>query len=98
VFYALCGALGFMTGYWAVFVATAAELFGTNLRATVTTTVPNFVRGALPLLTMTWEALKGTLSIANAAIVVGAGSLVLAAIGLVSLPETFGVDLDFTEE
>lgn len=97
IFYALCGLCGFMSGYWAVFVATAAELFGTNLRATVTTTVPNFVRGSLPLLTMSWEALKGTLSVASAAIAVGAGTLVLAFVGLASLDETFGVDLDFYE-
>jgi putative MFS transporter len=42
--YALCAAMGFGIGYWAVFVTIAAEQFGTNLRATVTTSVPNFVR------------------------------------------------------
>jgi MFS family permease len=46
-FYGLCAALGFAAGYWAVFVTVAAEQFGTNLRATATTTVPNFVRGAV---------------------------------------------------
>ncbi|MCE1227370.1 MAG: MFS transporter, partial [Geobacteraceae bacterium] len=44
-FYGICGLLGFGIGYWAIFVTIAAEQFGTNLRATVATTVPNFVRG-----------------------------------------------------
>jgi hypothetical protein len=78
-----------------VFVSTAAELFGTNMRATVTTTVPNFVRGFVPLLTMSFTALKGGLGISGAALAVGIGTLVIATIGLFSVPETFGVDLDF---
>jgi MFS family permease len=98
VMYALCGFAGFATGYWAVFVSTAAELFGTNLRATVTTTVPNFVRGSVPLLAMTFKGLSHSIGIVTAAIAVGAGTLVLAVVGLLSLPETFGVDLDFHEE
>lgn len=97
VFYAICMFGGAASGYWTVFVATAAELFGTNLRATVTTTVPNFVRGAVPLLTMSFKALQGSMSIVSAAIVVGAGTLVLAVFGLSTLKETFGVDLDFHE-
>jgi MFS family permease len=99
VFYVLCGIGGATTGYWAVFVSTAAELFGTNLRATVTTTVPNFVRGSVPLLTTAFEALRhGSAGNVGAAIAVGAGSVVLAFVGLAAIPETFGVDLDFHEE
>jgi MFS family permease len=97
VFYALCALGGITSGYWAVFMSTAAELFGTNLRATVTTTVPNFVRGSVPLLTFAFTGLQGALGISGAAIAVGAGSLALAAIGLFAVPETFGVDLDFHE-
>jgi predicted MFS family arabinose efflux permease len=92
VMYALCAFIGFASGYWAVFVSTAAELFGTNLRATVTTTVPNFVRGSVPVLLAVWT---GTVA---SAIGIGAVLLVLAFIGLFTLKETFGVDLDFTEE
>jgi MFS family permease len=98
VFYALCIFGGMSSGYWAVFVATAAELFGTNLRATVTTTVPNFVRGAVPLLTLSYQALVPSLHIVGAAVAVGIGTLVLSVIGLASLQESFGVDLDFHEE
>jgi putative MFS transporter len=97
VFYALCAYGGIASGYWAVFMATAAELFGTNLRATVTTTVPNFVRGTVPLLTLSFKGLIDSLGIVGAAIAVGAGTLVLAAFGLAMLPETFHVDLDFHE-
>jgi MFS family permease len=97
VFYLLCVIGGAVTGYWAVFVATAAELFGTNLRATVTTTVPNFVRGAVPLLTMTFQAIKPGLGVVGAAAAVGVGALALAFFGLSQLAETFGVDLDFNE-
>ncbi|MEO6773292.1 MAG: MFS transporter [Kofleriaceae bacterium] len=97
VLYAICMFGGAASGYWAVFVTTAAELFGTNLRATVTTTVPNFVRGAVPLLTISYKALKPGLAPVGSAIVVGAGTLILASIGLSTLKETFGVDLDFHE-
>jgi len=50
--YVICTALGFSTGLWAIFVTMGAEQFGTNLRATAATTIPNMVRGALPLITM----------------------------------------------
>ncbi len=95
--YAICALAGIATGYWAVFVSMAAELFGTNLRATVTTTVPNFVRGSVPLLAITLQALTPGLGLIGAAITVGAGALALAFVGLASLPETFGVDLDYHE-
>jgi MFS family permease len=98
VFYTLCAAGGFATGYWAVFMATAAELFGTNLRATATTTVPNFVRGSAVLLTIGLRALQPSVGIVRAAIIVGATTLIVAFVGLFALPETFAVDLDFHEQ
>ena len=98
VFYALCFVGGFTTGYWAVFVSTAAELFGTNLRATVTTTVPNFVRGSAVLLTIGFKALQPSLDWVGSAIAVGVFAFAVAALGLWSLPETFAIDLDFHEE
>jgi len=97
VFYALCALGGFATGYWATFISTAAELFGTNLRATVTTTVPNFVRGSAVLLTIAFKALAPSLGWIGAAIAMGAVSFAVGGIGLFSLKETFGVDLDFHE-
>lgn len=97
-FYACCTLLGFASGYWAVFVTTAAEQFGTNLRATVATTTPNFVRGSAVLLAIGFQALQEPLGAAGAAAGVGVFSIGVAIIGLVTLRETFGVDLDFTED
>ena len=97
-FYALCGALGLATGYWAVFVTVAAEQFGTNLRATVATTVPNFVRGTVPLITgsFIWLNAHGSNYIRSAWIVCLAG-VGVAIIALAGLRETHGRDLDFVE-
>jgi MFS family permease len=96
-FYGCCLALGVAVGYWAVFVTVASEQFGTNIRATATTTVPNFVRGAVVGLTTAFGALKGSLGVSLAAIVVGAVTLLIAAVSLRALDETFGKDLDFVE-
>jgi hypothetical protein len=96
-FYACCLGLGTAVGYWAVFVTVASEQFGTNIRATATTTVPNFVRGMVFGLTTAFNALKAPLGISGSALAVGVASLVVAAISLWSLDETYGKDLDFVE-
>src|SRR5205814_1516171 len=70
-FYLLASALGFTCGYWAVFVTIASEQFGTNLRGTATTTAPNFVRGAVVLVTALFQALKPNLGILPSAGAVG---------------------------
>lgn len=95
--YASCGLLGFASGYWAVFVTMAAEQFGTNIRATVATTAPNFVRGAVVLLTSSFAWLKPSLGVERAALAVGAATMVVAFLALFGLEETYGKDLDFTE-
>jgi len=97
LFYVLAGYLGVATGYWAVFVTIAAEQFGTNLRSTVATTVPNFVRGAVPLITMSFLFLKGFLGLVGSAWVVGGVCFALAILALLGLQETHGRDLDFLE-
>ena len=89
--------LGFSSGYWATFVTIASEQFGTNLRATVTTTVPNFVRGSLVLATLSFTALKGSFVIINSAMIVGFVSIAIAIAALYHLKETFGKDLDYFE-
>lgn len=96
-FYATCTLLGFATGYWAVFVTVASEQFGTNVRATATTTAPNFVRGAVVPLTTAFAALKPSLGVAGSAIAVGAVTMVVAFVALSALGETYGKDLDFVE-
>lgn len=96
-FYALCSGLGFAVGYWAVFVTIGAEQFGTNIRATVATTVPNFVRGSVVPVTLTFTALRADLGMVNAALAVGLGCIALAFLALYYLRETYGKDLDYFE-
>jgi MFS family permease len=97
IFYLLAGYLGLATGYWAVFVTVAAEQFGTNLRSTVATTVPNFVRGAVPLITGSFLYFKPSLGMVGSAWIVGLACFALAFGALWGLPETHGRDLDFVE-
>jgi len=96
-FYAVCAGLGFFTGYWAVFVTIASEQFGTNIRATVTTTVPNFVRGSLVGVSWAFTALRPARGVLGAAAIVGAFCFALAFAALAGLRETFGKDLDYLE-
>jgi putative MFS transporter len=98
VFYGICGLLGFGIGYWAIFVTVAAEQFGTNLRATVATSVPNFVRGMTIPITMLFQLARKHLGIETGALAVGALCLVIALISLSRLQETFHKDLDYFEE
>jgi MFS family permease len=96
-FYFSCFALGFGIGYWALFVTIAAEQFGTNLRSTVATTVPNFIRGTVVPITFAFEFLRLQIGIINSALVVGVITIIVALWALRSLPETFGKDLNFVE-
>ncbi len=96
-FYAVCATLGFVSGYWAVFVTVAAEQFGTNLRATVAVTAPNFVRGLTTILTVSFNQLAGITDLRTAAALVGAATFVLAALALTQIEETYGKDLNFVE-
>ena len=90
--------LGFSSGYWATFVTIAAEQFGTNLRATVTTTVPNFIRGSLVAITISFQFFKDKLGILQGAMVVGIICVLIALMALSQLKETFGKDLDYLEK
>jgi len=89
--------LGFVSGYWATFVTIAAEQFGTNLRATVTTTVPNFIRGSLVAITLSFQFFKDKFGILQGAMIVGAVCILVAIIALSQLKETFSKDLDYVE-
>lgn len=97
-FYAICACLGFANGYWTLFVTISAELFGINLRSTVATTAPNFVRGAIIPLTAIFIWLKPQIGIINSALAVGMGTLVIAFLALWFLDETFSKDLNYVEE
>jgi len=99
-FYWLCGAIGLATGYWVIFMTIAAEQFGTNIRATVTTTVPNFVRGAIVPLSFLFQEFRVLYhgSIISSGITVAVISFGIAFLALSKMKETFHKDLDYVEE
>ncbi|HEX8503904.1 MAG TPA: MFS transporter [Hymenobacter sp.] len=96
-FYAVCFVLGMSVGFWALFVTVAAEQFGTNLRATVATTAPNFARGAVVGLVPAFKYLSGALGFVPGAAVLGGITLVMAYWAVSTLPESYGKDLDYVE-
>jgi len=92
--------LGISVGFWVIFVTIAAEQFGTNLRATVATSVPNFARGMLVPISMSFKYLKdpgATGSVITAAYIVGAVCIGIAFLSLWRMKETFHKDLDYVE-
>jgi MFS family permease len=97
MFRLLCFLIGASTGYWALFVTIASEQFGTNMRSTVTTTVPNFVRGAVVPITLIFSGLSPLLGVIGAAVFVGSVCLLLAFRSIFRLKETFHEDLDYFE-
>jgi MFS family permease len=93
--------LGFSTGFWAIFVTMGAEHFGTNIRATAATTIPNMVRGALPLMNLLFkDYFQGSLqwTLLKSGIVTGMIVMAISFIALLFTEETFHKDLDFVEE
>ncbi len=113
-FYGVCLLLGIAIGYWALFVTIAAEQFGTNLRSTVATTVPNFIRGTVVPLTFLFQFLRGLiadqsaathgaersqdLGIIYGALIVGILTIAIAFASLRAIDETYGRDLNFEEK
>lgn len=96
--YTVCVFSGFSVGYWAMFVTIGAEQFGTNLRATAATTVPNMVRGTVIGMTSLYSGLKPSLDVFNAAAIVGIICFILAFYSILTIPETHNKDLDYLEE
>jgi MFS family permease len=98
--YAVCGFLGFATGFWAIFVTMGAEQFGTNIRATAATTIPNMVRGALVLINLLFiNLLQGSLgwSFLNSGIITGVIVISITLVAAYFTEETFHKDLDYLE-
>lgn len=95
--YWVCAGLGFGTGFWAVFVTMGAEQFGTNLRATAATTIPNMVRGFLPLTLILFDALRSATDYITGAWITG---IIVMSIGFAAtllIKECFGKDLNYIE-
>lgn len=113
-FYITCFILGVGIGYWALFVTIAAEQFGTNLRSTVATSVPNFIRGTVIPLTLLFKFLRDNLhayytpslgevaakstGMIYGALIVGIITIIIALIALRFIDETYGRDMNFVEE
>ncbi len=107
LFYFVIFLVGTAVGYWAVFVTIAAESFGTNIRSTVTTTVPNFVRGSLPIISAIFTAFKMLLKkndfshdniLLYSAIITGIIVMGLSLWAVLRMEETFHKDLNYVEE
>ncbi len=96
-FYLVILLMGFGVGYWTVFATIAAEQFGTNIRATVATTVPNFVRGATVPLTLAFNHFKPQTGIVAAAAAISFACILIAFWALHGLDETYGKELDYLE-
>jgi nitrate/nitrite transporter NarK len=99
--YSICTLLGFSTGFWAIFVTMGAEQFGTNLRGTAATTIPNMVRGALPLINMLFLDLfqkSWGWNLINSGIVTGIVVMSITLIAYYFTEETFHKDLNYVEE
>ncbi len=97
LFYSFILILGFSVGFWAMFVTVGSEQFGTNLRATTTTTIPNFVRGSLVPLSMLFDYIASQSGLITAGYVVTGVTFGIALFALYNLQDTFGKDLDYVE-
>lgn len=95
--YWACGLLGFGIGFWAIFVTVAAEQFGTNLRATAATTVPNMVRGSLNLITLLFTGLQASRGFVGSGIITAVVCMLIAIVSAALSQETFGKDLNYME-
>ena len=96
--YLWCGALGIASGYWIILITSASEQFGTNLRATVTTSVPNIVRGLNGPLALVFAGLAASLGAPRAALTLAGICFLAGLVAISALKETFGKDLNFTEK
>ena len=95
--YWIAAGLGFATGYWAIFVTMGAEQFGTNLRATAATTIPNMVRGALPLMLLMFNTLQHYFSYISSGLITGCIVITIAIIATIFTEETFHKELNYIE-
>jgi MFS transporter, putative metabolite:H+ symporter len=98
MFYTLMFFMGVPSGgIWVIFMTSASEMFGTNVRATVTTTAPNFVRGSTALILLLLNALKPAYGLWTAGVIIAAMCLVIPAIAAIFVQETYHSDLNYTE-
>ncbi|MDI9256693.1 MFS transporter [Flavobacterium sedimenticola] len=97
MYYFYCGWIGLGCGFWAMFVTVSAEQFGTNLRSTATTSVPNMVRGTVPIMLVGFDYFKASHSVINAAAIVGLVAFALGIYATLTISETHNRHMDFVE-
>jgi uncharacterized membrane protein (DUF373 family) len=96
--YVICAGLGFGTGFWAIFVTMGAEQFGTNLRATAATTIPNMVRGMLTIFILPlFQLLRQVTDYVTAGWVAGGVIMLITVVAALFTRETFNKDLNYLE-
>ena len=98
--YWICAGMGFGTGFWAIFITMGAEQFGTNLRATAATTIPNMVRGMLAIFILPlFQWIRGIEGVGyvNGGIYTGIIIMVITIVAAIMTKETFNKDLNFVE-
>jgi len=95
--YIVSALLGFGTGFWAIFVTMAAEQFGTNIRATVATTVPNMVRGSLTLVSLLFTQLQSSVDYVKAGWITGIVVIIIGIVSVILAEETYHKDLNYLE-
>ena len=96
-YYFYCVWLGIGTGYWAMFVTVGSEQFGTNIRSTATTTIPNFVRGTVILMTLGFNFFKPSIGVILTASIIGFIAFFIGIYSTLTIEETHDKNLDFTE-
>ncbi|MFZ1571120.1 MAG: MFS transporter [Chlorobiota bacterium] len=97
-FYSIVLFFGISVGYWAVFVTIATEQFGTNIRATVTTSAPNFVRGLLIPMSLLFKYTRDYFGSLTSIFTIGVIAILISIYSLYHLEETFEKDLDYIEK
>lgn len=97
MYYFYCVWLGLGSGYWAMFVTVGAEQFGTNIRSTAATTIPNMVRGFLPIMLFFFNYIKVGKGVIIAATIVGVVTFIIGIYATATIEETHNKDLDFVE-
>lgn len=96
--YWVCAGLGFGTGFWAIFVTMGAEQFGTNIRATAATTIPNMVRGMLTVLIIPlFKVLRGATDFITGGMLTGVIIMIISTLAAILIQETFHKDLNYVE-
>jgi MFS transporter, putative metabolite:H+ symporter len=99
IFYLICAGLGYGTGFTVVYITMSAEQFGTNLRASAAISIPNMVRGALPLIILLFQFFRNVFDdYVTGGWITGAILMSIAILSAIHLEETFGKDLDFVEQ